>query len=179
MWRPLFRKGRLSFVGRRNLSAAPGNPTFGTPRFCRSEEQDNGMATMARFKKASWALLALAAVTATAAMVMASRWPFSQRKVTQSLQETFPATVTFQKFHSTYFPHPGCVGEEAVFTWLGSPRDTSPIVTIRRITIEAHYLDMILRPGYISKIILEDFATHVPKMGSQREPSNWKAVPSN
>jgi AsmA-like C-terminal region len=137
------------------------------------------MSTTAHVKKASWALLALAVLMATAATVMAPRWPFSQRKVTQSLQETFPATVTFQKFHATYFPHPGCVGEEAVFTWLGSSRDTSPIVTIRRITIEAHYLDMILRPGYISKIILEDFAAHVPKIGSKREPSNWKAVQTN
>ena len=137
------------------------------------------MSTTAHVKKASRALIALAVLMAAAATVIALRWPFSQRKVTQSLQETFPATVTFQKFHSTYFPHPGCVGEEAVFTWLGSSRDTPPIVNIRRITIEARYLDMVLRPGYITKIILEGFAARVPKIGTTREPTSWKSVQSN
>ena len=137
------------------------------------------MSVTVHAKKASWALIALAALAAIAVTVIALHWPFSQRKVTQSLQETFPATVSFQKFHWTYFPHPGCVGEEAVFTWLGSSQDTPPIVTIRRITIQAGYLDMILRPGYISKIILEGFAAHVPKIGTKRESTNWKAVQSN
>src|ERR1700722_3222978 len=172
-------RGRLSFLRRRNPSTAQVNPRFGAPRFCSREGKDNGMSTTAHVKKALRALIALAVLMAAAATIIALRWPFSQRKVTQSLQDTFPATVTFQKFHSTYFPHPGCVGEEAVFTWLGSSRDTPPIVTIRRITIKAHYLDMVLRPGYISKIILEGFAARVPKIGTTREPTSWKSVQSN
>jgi hypothetical protein len=31
-------------------------------------------------------------------MVLARHWPFSQESVTHSLQSTFPASVTFQKF---------------------------------------------------------------------------------
>ena len=39
------------------------------------------------------------------AVVVARDWPFSQERITHSLQSTFPVTVKFQKFHSTYFPH--------------------------------------------------------------------------
>jgi hypothetical protein len=40
------------------------------------------------------------------AMFVGIRWPFSEQKVVRSLQETFPATVTIQKFRPTYFPYP-------------------------------------------------------------------------
>src|ERR1700680_309951 len=68
-------------------------------------------------------------------MILALHWPFSQDRITQSLQEDFPVTVTFQKFHSAYFPHPGCVGEGLVFQRLGSLPGTGPIVTVQRFTI--------------------------------------------
>jgi hypothetical protein len=46
-------------------------------------------------------LLGLAAVVlilGTLGIILARRWPFSQEDVAQSLQSTFPASVTFQKF---------------------------------------------------------------------------------
>jgi hypothetical protein len=76
----------------------------------------------AHFVKArKTALLVLVALApAIAGMVIALHWPFSEAKVTQSLQEDLPATVTFRKFHSTFFPRPGCVGEGLAFRRLGS-----------------------------------------------------------
>jgi uncharacterized protein (DUF697 family) len=41
-----------------------------------------------------------------AGVTLALHWPFSEKRITGSLQERFPATVTFQKFRATYFPHP-------------------------------------------------------------------------
>jgi hypothetical protein len=106
------------------------------------------------------ALLVLAAFVlalAFGALVIARHWPFSEAKVIQSLQEDFPATVIFQKFHSTFFPHPGCVGEGLAFRRLGSFPNTPPVVTVQRFTVEAHYIDLVLRPGYLARIVLNGF----------------------
>jgi hypothetical protein len=111
-------------------------------------------------------------------MILALHWPFSQDRITQSLQEDFPATVTFQGFHTTYFPHPGCVGEGLVFRRLGSSPDTPPIVTIQRFTIKAHYTDLLLRPGYLASIVMNGFRVHVPPPGTTLEQSSWKETKS-
>src|SRR5580704_18095762 len=107
-------------------------------------------------------------------VVVARHWPFSERKVTQSLQEDFPATVTFQKFHSTFFPHPGCVAEGLAFRRLGSYPQTPPIVTIQRFSVAAHYIDLFLRPGYLARIITNGFRVYVPPAGTPLAPSNWQ-----
>jgi AsmA-like C-terminal region len=112
------------------------------------------------------------------AVVLARNWPFSQERVRQSLQSTFPATVKFQKFHSTYFPHPGCIAEGVVFTRLGATAGTPPVVTVQRLIIRAHYLDLFLRPGYLAGIVLEGFRVHIPPLGTPVKESNWQETES-
>ena len=128
-------------------------------------------------KLSNIALLVLAVGTlalGTGGVILALHWPFSQDRITQTLQERFPATLTFQKFHSTYFPHPGCEGEGLVFKQLGRSPDTSPIVTIQHLTIEAHYIDILLRPGYLARIVLDGFRIHVPPAGTPLGKSAWR-----
>jgi hypothetical protein len=127
-------------------------------------------------------LLGLAAVVLIVGglgIVLARHWPFSQERVTQSLQSTFPATVTFGRFHSTYFPHPGCIAEDVVFTRLSSRPGTPSVVTIRRLTIRAHYPDMLFRPGYLAAIVIDDFRVHIPPLGTPVEESNWQPTKSS
>jgi hypothetical protein len=130
----------------------------------------------AHFVKArKTALLVLVALAlAIAGILIALHWPFSEAKVTQSLQEDFPATVTFQKFHSTFFPHPGCVGESLAFRRLGSSPNTPPIVTIQRFSVEAHYIDLFLRPGYLARMVMKGFRIFVPPRGTPLAPAAWK-----
>ena len=110
--------------------------------------------------------------------VLARHWPFSQERIAQSLQDTFPATVSFQKFRPTYFPHPGCVAEGLAFRWLGSFSGEPPIVTIQRFTIEAHYIDLLVRPGYLARVTLDGFRVHVPRAETPREEYSWHEVSS-
>jgi hypothetical protein len=133
-----------------------------------------------RLNKTVFLVLAVVALAlAIGGVILALHWPFSQDRVTQSLQESFPATVTFQKFRPTYFPHPGCVGEGLVFRRLGSSPGTPPIVTIQRIAFEGHYIDILLRPGYLSRIVMNGFRVQVPPAGTPLEKSNWKGTPSS
>jgi hypothetical protein len=95
-------------------------------------------------------------------VILTFHWPFSQTTIQQSVQSTFPGTVTFQNFHHTYFPHPGCTGDNLQFKQAGASSSAPPLVTIRHFSIAAHYLDLLFRPGYIARIVLNDFHIHVP-----------------
>jgi hypothetical protein len=113
-----------------------------------------------------------------AGVVLAFHWPFTQARLTQSLQESFPATVAIQKFHPTFFPNPGCVAENLVFTRLGASPDTPPIATIQRFVVQARYPELFLRPGYIARIILTQFRIHVPPLGAPVQQTSWHETPS-
>src|ERR1700722_17257423 len=93
---------------------------------------------------------------------LATRWPFSQNGIMQTFRTSFPVTMTFGEFHPIYFPHPGCVAEGVVLRRLGTSPDVPPIATIQRLTIEAHYIDLILRPGYLARIVVSGFRVQVP-----------------
>jgi len=115
----------------------------------------------------------LALALAIGGTLIARHWPFSERTVTEALQEEFPATVTFNKFHAISFPRPGCVAEGVAFRRLGRSHDTPPIVTIQRLTIEANYIDIFVRPGYLARIVMNGFHVYVPATGTSAEPSGW------
>ena len=112
-------------------------------------------------------------------IVLARHRPFSQERVTQSLQSTFPESVTFQKFHSTCFPHPGCIAEGVVFMRLGATPGKPPVVSIQRLAIRAHHLDLIFRPGYLAGIVLDGFRAHILLRGTSVQESNWQETKSS
>jgi len=94
-------------------------------------------------------------------IILAYHWPFSSEKVTQSVQESWPGKIAVQSFHRTYFPHPGCVLENVALT-RGSDSSGPTLVAIQRFTIQANYHDLLFRPGYVSRIILEGLKISVP-----------------
>ena len=94
-------------------------------------------------------------------IVLYTHWPFSKHNVTQSVQADWPGKIIVQHFHRTYFPHPGCVLEGVTLT-KGADTSPVPLVTIQRVTIKANYHDLLLRPGYISEILLEGLKISVP-----------------
>jgi hypothetical protein len=129
--------------------------------------------------KRRWVILtAVLLIISAFAAFLALRWPFTQQRIVQSLQETFPATVTFQNFRPTYFPHPGCVAEGVTSRRLGSFAQTPPIVTIQELKIEGHYLDLLFRPGYLASIATKGFLLHVPPVGTEVQQTSWRERPS-
>lgn len=127
-----------------------------------------------------WMTLAALLLTFSAfAAFVVLRWPFSQQRIVSSLQETFPATVTFQNFRPTYFPHPGCVAEGVSFRRLGSSAHTPPIVTMQKLQIQRHYLDLLFRPGYLARITTRRFLVQVPAIGTEVQQTGWREMPSS
>jgi hypothetical protein len=94
-------------------------------------------------------------------------WPFKQTDILETLQETVPGTkVTIARFHSTYFPYPGCISEDVVFIRQASPSGSPPLVMVQKLLIRANYSDLFLRPGYVSRIVINGLHIQVPPRGS-------------
>ena len=87
-------------------------------------------------------LLVLVAI-GSAAVLVARRWPFTRDTIISTLQEEFSSTVELKTFHGTYLT-PGCIAEGVTFR-RNSDRNTAPIATIEKLTIQAGYL------GFVSK----------------------------
>lgn len=98
-------------------------------------------------------------------------WPFSQDQIAEALQDTFRGTVTFQRFRASYFPHPGCVAEGVVFNRASREPGLPPFATVQRLTIQAHYLDILFRPGVVALVRLEGLHMQIPPRGSMPEGS--------
>ncbi len=81
-------------------------------------------------------LLALV-VIGGAAVLMASRWPFTRDSIVGALQKKFSSTFEVKTFHGTYFP-PGCIAEGVIFRRNSDP-NAPPIATIEKLTIQGAY----------------------------------------
>ncbi len=82
------------------------------------------------------------------------------------LEQASSAKVEMRGFHSTYFPYPGCVAEEVEFlpaaASSGAARSTTPIITIRKLTIESTLLGLLSKPHRIKRIIADGLRVHAP-----------------
>jgi hypothetical protein len=116
--------------------------------------------------------VALAAIAFLLLIIAVIKSPFTQSKVSESLENIVHSKVSFGKFHTVYFPHPGCVAENVTFLRSPNTADAPPLVTVQRIAIEARYVDLLARPGYIARILLNALHVHVPVLGASSGRSN-------
>jgi hypothetical protein len=100
------------------------------------------------------------------AVLLARHWPFSRQRVIADLQDDFHGRVTFSRFRTTVFPHPGCIAEGAELVRANGPTGSPLFASAQKIIIRAHYLDFLLRPGYISHIELQGLQIHIPPRGT-------------
>jgi hypothetical protein len=111
--------------------------------------------------------------------VLVRYWPFNQKQIAEILEEVVPGTkVTIAGFHSTYFVHPGCWVEGVVFVRRSSSQGRAPLVTVQKLTIQASYPDLLLRPGHISRILITGLHIQVPPRGPGVSAENASAPAS-
>jgi hypothetical protein len=118
------------------------------------------------YRRWPWILTALAVVFAAALVLLARYFPFSEKIVTQSLRETFPSTLKIDRFEAVYFPPPGCKVEGISFRSTASASGASSLVTIQKLTIQGSYADLLLRPHYISRVLLDGLHVQIPPLGN-------------
>src|SRR6202167_3213402 len=119
-----------------------------------------------RFRWVVWAAVTLAAIACGVVIVVAIRSPFTQQRVAQGLESTAHSKVTIGKFRMVYFPHVGCVAENVTFAGTASMGGSTTLGTIQKMAIEARYADLIARPGYIARIVLDGLHVTGPAPGT-------------
>src|SRR5579871_6008179 len=117
--------------------------------------------------KLAWIILiCLAGCACVLLVVLAVMWPFTRNAMIKRLEQASSAKVQMRGFHSTYFPYPGCVAEEVVFlpaaAASGAARSTTPIITIRKLTIESTLFGLLSKPHRIKRIIADGLRVHAP-----------------
>ena len=87
---------------------------------------------------------------------------FSQKNITESLLETFPGELRFERFEGKYFPYPGCRIEGLTFRLKGSALNAPPLMTIQKFVVRGSYWDLLVHPHYVSRIALQGLHVQVP-----------------
>ena len=115
-----------------------------------------------------WRLILALAVTLLIGIVilLLRFFPYSEKNITESLQQTFPGQLRIYHFQPVYFPHPGCRAERVTFRSNSSPSDSPPVVAIQWLTIQGSYADLLLRPHHVARVYLDGLRVQVPPLGS-------------
>jgi hypothetical protein len=117
-------------------------------------------------RKLTIAGVSVLVLAAVGLFVLARHWPFSRQKVTEDLQDDFHGRVTFQRFRTTVFPHPGCIAEGVTLVRARAGEDFPPFAFAQKVIIRAHYLDFLLRPGYVAHVDVQGLQIHIPPRGT-------------
>jgi AsmA-like C-terminal region len=135
----------------------------------KSKRNKSNAAGKPRLHWVVWAAAAVAAIACIMVIVVviavAIKSPFTQGRVTQGLEDTIQAKVSFGKFRMIYFPNPGCVAEDVTFAGSSNSGEGAPLITIQKLEIEARYADLMVRPGYIARVALTGLRVHAPLRG--------------
>jgi hypothetical protein len=122
------------------------------------------------------AVLALV-VIGGAAVLMASRWPFSRDTIIRALERKFSSTVELKTFHGTYFT-PGCVAE-GVTLRRNSDRNAPPIATIEKLTIQGSYWGFFATPKRVPHVKVQGLRIFVSprsdRIGNEARPTGGLA----
>jgi hypothetical protein len=74
-------------------------------------------------------LIVLGCLVVAGAALLAGKWPFTQARVIERLQEATATTVQIGSLREEYFPHPGCVAKQVTFQERGGHQ---PLMSIQK-----------------------------------------------
>ena len=120
-----------------------------------------------------WWLIIGASLMVIAAIVMivlACKWPYTQKAVTKALQDRFARTVQIRSFRKTYFP-PGCVAEGVSFLHR-KRKDLPPLITVQTLIIRGSYNGLFRIHKRVDDVQVKGLHVLIPPPGPKGHPSN-------
>src|ERR1017187_8775375 len=112
----------------------------------------------------------LIGIAAIVVIVLACKWPFTQKAVTKALQDRFARTVQIRSFRKTYFP-PGCVAEGVSFLHR-KRRDLPPLITVQTLIIRGSYNGLFRTHKRVDEVQVKGLHVLIPPMGPSGQPPN-------
>jgi hypothetical protein len=119
-----------------------------------------------RLRTTELILLIAVALVLVGVHLMFYFWPFRYREVHPLLQQVFRSRVDVQKYHRTYFPHPGFVAEGVSFYRHG---DTAipPLAKVERMQVIGTWTTLLFHPHLLYEIQLTDLHVRIPPPGTK------------
>ena len=105
--------------------------------------------------------IVLAALLATAATLLAFKWPFTSKRVTRSWEHILQSKVQTGHFQKMFFPHPGYIAEDVVIT-RNSPPGTPPLASVHKVICDTSWSAILSFTHRISQLRLEGVQIAVP-----------------
>jgi len=115
-------------------------------------------------KPAALSGLGLGLAAAVGFLFLAFHWPFRLAAVSKQFADESDSHVSAGSFHTTYFPHPGCVLEQVIFQH-NPARGAPPLITVKRITIRGTFSGIFAR--HVEQILVEGMHIFIPPLGSE------------
>ena len=112
----------------------------------------------------------LMVIAAIAMIVLACKWPFTQKAVTKALQDRFARTVQIRSFRKTYFP-PGCVAEGVSFLHR-KRKDLPPLITVQTLIIRGSYNGLFRIHQRVDDVQVKGLHVLIPPPGPTGHPSS-------
>jgi hypothetical protein len=112
-------------------------------------------------------VLALAGVA-----VMLNYWPFRYREVHPLLEHTFRSKVAVNRYHRTYFPHPGYIAEGITFYRHGDMQ-IPPLATLDRMTVVGTWTALLFHPHKLNEIRLDGLHVQIPPPGTKARKTDF------
>jgi hypothetical protein len=88
-------------------------------------------------------------------------WPFREQSILQNLEEASDSHVKVGAFHPIYFPYPGGILENVVFT---RGPNAQPVINVQRLTLQGTYAGILAH--HLKSITVDGMRISVPAFGT-------------
>ena len=119
-----------------------------------------------RTRTIAWVGLAVLALAAIAFPLINKYWPYRYGSVKPLLESVFASKITIDRYHLTYFPHPGFVAEGLTLR-RNTALDLPPIGSAQRLIIEGSWLDLLTLRKRVLLVDVMGIHVVIPPVGSR------------
>ena len=100
----------------------------------------------------------LAALVIAEAAIVVLHWPYARERVVEGLQRATGSDFRFSGFRLTYFPHPGCVFENATFV-----RSNVQLASVHALKVEGAWSDVLTFRHRMDRMRVEGLHVRIPR----------------
>jgi hypothetical protein len=92
-------------------------------------------------------------------------WPYRYRNVEPLLQQVFASQIKIERYHRTYFPHPGFVADSITLRRNSAP-NLPPVGTVTHLRVEGRWIDLLLLRDRVHLVTADGLHVIIPPAGS-------------
>ncbi len=105
-------------------------------------------------------------------------WPYRYRNVEPLLQKVFASQIKIERYHRTYFPHPGFVAEGITLRRNSAP-NLPPVGTVTHLRVEGRWMDLLLLRDRVHLVSADGLHVIIPPAGSAANKEDFPAGSSS